>query len=75
MTQTTTYTAIFTKVSDDMPMGEYTPTALDAYKASVDFRVMQMSPIYIRWANGNGEIVTPTKLKKLQKSHSWATDF
>jgi len=75
MTQTATYTAIFTKVSDAMPMGEYAPTALDAHKATVDFRVLQMSPIYIRWADGNGEIVTAAKLKKLQKSHSWTTDF
>lgn len=75
MSNKATYTAIFTKVSDAMPMGEYTPTALDAHKTSVGFRVLQMSPIYIRWANGSGEIVTPAKLKKLQKSHTWTTDF
>jgi hypothetical protein len=71
----TQYTATFTQTSCAMPMGKYTPTTVDENKQNVDFRIMQMSPIYIRWADGSGEIVTPAKLKKLQAKHTFTTDF
>lgn len=57
-------------------MGEYKPTLIDQEKQEADFRLMQVSPYYIRWKDGRGEIVSPQKLKKLQKEHpNWMPDF
>jgi len=57
-------------------MGEYRPTPIDKAKQEADFRLMQVSPYYIRWKDGRGEIVNSRQLKKLQKEHpNWMPDF
>jgi len=71
MTQTIT----FRKVADAQPMGIYTPTAVDARKASVDFLLIQVAPKVIKWNNGTTEKVSDNKFDKLIKTNTWATDF
>lgn len=65
--------ATFTKIKSAQPMGQYQPTAIDTAKASADFRLLDMNTI--RWQDGRTEYVTRAKLTKLQKTHTWATDF
>jgi hypothetical protein len=69
-------TVIFTKIADAQPMGQYTPTSVDANKSSVDFRLIQVGPKVIAW-NGTGttEKVTDAKFSRLCTKHTWATDF
>lgn len=67
--------ATFTKIADAQPMGQYAATTVDANKTSVDFLVVQTSPYFISWKNGEIQKVTSAQLKKLQLSHTWATDF
>lgn len=62
-----------TKIKSAQPMGQYQPTAIDAMKAAADFRLLDLDTI--RWKDGRTEFVTRAKLAKLQKSHTWATDF
>ena len=64
-----------TKIQSAQQAGTYTPTIVDENKQAVDFRILQMSPIYIRWADGRGEIVTNRKLENLKKTNTWTTDF
>lgn len=64
-----------TKTQSAQPAGAYTPTIVDENKQAVDFRVLQMSPIYIRWADGRGEVVTSRKLETLKTANTWTTDF
>ncbi len=64
-----------TKVQSAQPAGDYTPTKVDEVKQAADFRIMQVSPVYIRWADGRGEIVTAAKLKSMKNKFIWATDF
>lgn len=67
---------IVTKTQAYQEMGEYKPTLIDKAKQEADFRLMQVSPYYIRWKDGRGEIVNSQKLKKLQKEHpNWMPDF
>lgn len=54
---------------------EYIPTTVDEQKTKVDFLIMQVGPYVIKWQNGNIQTVTERKLKTLQKSYTWATDF
>lgn len=72
---TMTFTATFTKVKDAQQMGEYVSTSVDTQKNNADFLIKQMNPIYIKWKSGESQIVTRAKLNKLQKAHTWATDF
>lgn len=74
-TTDTDMTVTFTKTQNAQPMGQYKPTAVDAAKACADFRILQVGPNYIRWADGRGEMVSNRKLAKLQADHSWACDF
>jgi len=64
-----------TKVQSAQPAGDYNPTKVDEVKQAADFRIMQVAPAYIRWADGLGEIVTASKLKRLKNKFTWATDF
>lgn len=65
--------ATFTKTKSAQQMGEYQPTAIDDAKAAADFRLLDTRTI--RWRDGTTEYVTRAKLSKLQKAHTWATDF
>lgn len=66
----------FVKTKDAQPVGEYKPTAIDDLKSTVDFRVVGVgSKNSIAWKDGRMESVTDRQLEKLQKSHSWTTDF
>lgn len=69
--------ATIRKVKDAEPMGEYTPTAVDAAKASADFRLVDVTCAkkVIVWKDGRTERVTSRQLAKLQAAHSWVTDF
>jgi len=58
-----------------MPERPYQATKIDLEKKTVDFRLMQVSPYYIIWKDGKGETVNKRQLNKLQKSHTWTTDF
>jgi hypothetical protein len=70
------YKATFTKTQDAQPMGEYKPTSHDQVKKDADFRLMGVSPLYIRWADGRGEIVSTRQLEKYKSAHpNWVTDF
>lgn len=53
--------------------GVYVPTEIDARKEAADFRLIDLG--YIRWADGTGQSVTKRELAKLQKNHTWETDF
>ena len=67
---------IVTKTQAYQKMGEYKPTLIDQEKQEADFRLMQVSPYYIRWKDERGEIVNSRQLKKLQKEHpNWMPDF
>ena len=63
------------KVKSHQPAGRYKKTSVDKRKKAVDFRLLQVSPNVIRWKSGKTETVTASALKKLQKAHTWATDF
>ena len=67
--------ATMKKVKSHQPIGKYTGTARDKRREAADFRLLQVSPNVIRWRGGKTETVTATTLKKLQKTHAWATDF
>lgn len=69
--------ATCTKIQDAQPLGEYTPTQVDAEKKAADFRLLDVSTSnkLIRWRDGRAEYVTSRQLAKLQAAHSWATDF
>lgn len=69
--------ATCTKIQDAQPLGEYTPTTVDAEKKAADFRVVDVSTSkkFIRWRDGRGEYVTGRQLTRLQALHSWAPDF
>ncbi len=56
-------------------MGNYKKTSVDLLKEAADFRLLQTTPYVIKWKNGKIEKVHGAKLKKLQKTHSWTTDF
>lgn len=64
-----------TKVKSAQEMGRYKETSVDKQKKAADFLLLQVSPNVIRWKGGKTEIVTARTLKKLQKTHTWATDF
>jgi hypothetical protein len=64
-----------TKVQSAQPAGTYTSTNVDEIKQVVDFRITQMFPAYIRWADGRVEMVTAAKLKRLKNKFTWTTDF
>jgi hypothetical protein len=70
-----TCTVTITKVADAQPMGIYTPTTVDANKASVDFRLIQVSPKVIIWKDGTTQKVTDRKFETLKQNHTWTTDF
>jgi hypothetical protein len=64
------------KTKSHTSKGECKETLVDNNKKAVDFRLVQTSPYYIVWNNtGKGEIVNKRTLNKLQKNHTWATDF
>jgi hypothetical protein len=68
--------ALLRKTRDAQPMGIYKPTAVDAQKASVDFRLTDVGrKNRIVWRTGEVDYVTPKALEALQAVHSWATDF
>lgn len=67
--------ATWTKTKDAGPLGVYVPTAVDARKATTDFRLTAVCPNYIVWNDGRSERVTDQHLEKLQAKHTWATDF
>lgn len=62
-----------TKIKDAQEFGVYSPTTVDFAKDTADFRIIDLG--YIRWKDGKGESVTKKQLEKLQKIHTWATDF
>jgi hypothetical protein len=65
-----------TLISKAQPMGQYKPTGLDATKAAADFLVVATgSKTTIRWADGRAELVSDSKLAKLQSANVWSTDF
>ena len=64
-----------TKTATAQVAGEYVETVLDHAKKTADFVITQVSPVYIRWNGGRGEIVSGRKLESLKKIHSWAVDF
>ncbi len=68
-------TTTIKKVKSYQPRGRYKETSVDKRKKTVDFRLLQVSPNVIRWKGGETETVTARTLKKLQKAHTWATDF
>jgi len=69
------YKATFTQTQQAQPMGIYNATSVDANKLAVDFRITQVAPFYIRWANGEGQIVSKGELNQLKALHTWTTDF
>jgi len=68
-------TVTITKVKDAPKTGEYKPTSIDKQKTEVDFKLVQTSPYYIVWKNGEGQTVNKRQLNKLQKEYTWTTDF
>lgn len=67
---------IIRKTQTHPEMGVYKPTSLDQAKQEAAFRLIQVSPYYIRWKDGRGEKVNSRQLKKLQKEHpNWMPDF
>lgn len=66
---------IFTKTQSHQVTGEYKETSIDINKSNADFLIKQMSPIYIKWNSGEAEIVSKSKLNKLQSTFTWLTDF
>lgn len=67
--------ATITQTKSAQVAGQYQPTTVDAAKTAADFRLVQVSPYYIVWADGRGERVTARQLAKLQAVHTWAADF
>ena len=65
--------ATVTKTQSAQLLGRYVRTALDERKDAADFLITSIG--YIRWKDGRGQYVTNRQLKKLQSSHTWATDF
>jgi arabinogalactan endo-1,4-beta-galactosidase len=63
------------KTQNAQPMGIYKETATDRRRKEVDFILLDVNPYLIRWKDGRRETVTYRKLKQLQKSHDWMTDF
>ena len=57
--------------------GSYKPTAIDVDKKNADFLIISIgSKPTINWKNGKIERLKSRKaLEKLQKIHTWATDF
>lgn len=68
-------TTTIKKVKSHQPVGKYKETSVDKRRKVAEFRLLQVSPYVIKWKNGTVEKVTSSKLKKLQKTHTWATDF
>lgn len=69
---TTTCTLIRTA----QPMGQYKATSIDAAKAAAAFRLVAVgSKNSIVWQDGRTELVSDSKLAKLQAANTWATDF
>ena len=81
-------TGFFTK--SEIIKGEYKPTELDNYKASVDFLIVGVGNRYeifvqrpidikenrsIKKINNNSYFVTEKALESLKANHSWACDF
>lgn len=81
-------TAFFTK--SEIIKGEYKPTELDIYKASVDFLIVSVGNRYeilvqnpinikenrsIKKINEISYLVTEKALESLKANHSWACDF
>lgn len=64
-----------TKIQDAQPLGVYTPTRIDVEKGESDFLLIQVSPYIIKWRGGETQKVTEHKLKKLQSTYTWQTDF
>jgi hypothetical protein len=64
-----------TKTQNAQTMGTYQQTSVDAAKAAASFRLISVSPYIIAWNGSSTERVTARQLKKLQGSHTWATDF
>ena len=64
-----------TKTQEAQTIGNYKATLVDEKKANADFRLTQVNPFYIKWNNGKGQIVTKRELNRLQKIHTYETDF
>jgi hypothetical protein len=58
-------------------MGQYRATGLDAAKAAAAFRLVAVGSKKntIVWQDGRVELVSDSKLAKLQAANTWATDF
>lgn len=65
----------FLKTQNAQKIGKYKPTLIDIQKSESDFRIIQVSPLYIKWKDGACERVTKRRLQSLQKNHTWAVDF
>ena len=58
------------------PMGKYKATGIDAAKEKAAFRLIAVGKKNsIVWADGRPELVTDSKLAKLQSTHTWEADF
>ena len=69
-------TATCTLIRTAQPMGQYKETNIDATKAAAAFRLVAVgSKNSIVWSDGRAELVSDSKLAKLQAAHTWATDF
>ncbi len=69
-------TATCTLISTAQPMGQYRATGLDAAKAAAAFRLVAVgAKNTIVWQDGRTELVSDSKLAKLQAANTWATDF
>jgi hypothetical protein len=69
-------TTVVRKIKSAQPMGQYVATGLDAAKNAVQFLVIAVgSKNTIKWGDGRTEMVTDSKLTRLQATYSWATDF
>ena len=64
-----------TKVAE--PVVAYTPTLVDADKATADFRIIDVTCRLKRivWRDGTQQDVTAAELRKLETQHTWACDF
>ena len=67
--------ATLKKVKSYKKMGTYKETTADKRKKAVDFLLVGVSPYIIKWKKGKTEVVTKRALTKLQKKHTWSTDF
>jgi hypothetical protein len=52
-------------------------TTIDQVKQVVDFKVISIIGKYvsISWNRGGNQTISKRELKKLQKQHTWTTDF